>query len=60
MTKEQLKKAVELNESLNTLNEILKHINEYDKDHWWSFLLHAQMKRGSKCLMSCVQNLLKP
>lgn len=24
------------------------------------FLLHAQMKMESKCLMSCVQNLLKP
>ena len=37
MTEEQLKKAVELNGNLDTLNGILRHINEYDKDHWWSF-----------------------
>lgn len=37
MTEEQLKKAVELNGNLDTLNCILRHINEYDKDHWWSF-----------------------
>lgn len=46
MTKEQLKKAVELNESLNTLNEILKHINEYDKDHWWSFFAPCTDEEG--------------
>lgn len=25
-----------------------------------AFLLHAQMKMESKCLMSCAQNLSKP
>ena len=37
MTEEQLKKAVELNGNLDTLNCILRHIYEYDKGHWWSF-----------------------